>query len=183
MRQKLKTKLSSNTNATLKTERILAIDPGTKIIGYADFEGQNLLDFGLKSFSAYLQIDENLDAIGKAIERLMIEKRPDVIILEKNRFSQITNNLHLMIAIARIKTSAKRRGIRVIEYSPNTVRAVICKDGNATKLELAKAIVSQYPELRLFIINKPNSMLKAFFNITDAIACGRTYLDLTSKTK
>ncbi len=183
MRQKLKTTLSSNINTIPKTERILAIDPGTKIFGYADFEGENLLDFGLKSFDTPLPIERNLNAIEKAVERLIIEKRPDKIILEKNRFSQITNNLRLMMTIARIKAKALKYDIRVIEYAPNTVRAVICKNGNATKLELAKAIVSRYPELRIFIINKPNSTLKAFLNMTDAIACGRTYLDLISTRK
>ena len=84
MRQKLKTMLSSNTNAIPKTERMLAIDPGTRIFGYADFEGKHLLDFGLKSFDSPLPIERNLDAIEKAVERLTIEKRPDTIILEKN---------------------------------------------------------------------------------------------------
>lgn len=183
MRQELKTILSSNTNTILKTERILAIDPGTRMFGYADFEKNTLIDFGLKCFESYRSIQMLLDEIETTVHRLILEKRPNVIILEKNRFSQITQNIRLMMAIGRIKGVAGKYGIRLVEYAPNTVRAVICNNGNATKLELAKAIVGNYPELRLFVLKQTPTALKAFFNITDAIACGRTYLNLLAKNR
>lgn len=177
------TKSNWITSAIRKPDRILAIDPGTKIIGYADFEGKILIDFGLKSFESYRPIQVLLDDIEESVQRLICEKHPNVLILEKNRFSQITQNIRLMLAIGRIKGVAGKYGIRLIEYAPNTVRAVICNNGNATKLELAKAIVGNYPELRLFVLKQTPTALKSFFNITDAIACGRTYLNLLAKNR
>ncbi len=171
------------TGAIRKPDRILAIDPGTRMFGYADFEENVLIDFGLKCFESYRSIQMLLDEIETTVHRLILEKRPNIIILEKNRFSQITQNIRLMLAIGRMKGIAGKYGIRLIEYAPNTVRAVICNNGNATKLELAKAIVSRYPELRLFIQRQPPTALKAFFNMTDAIACGRTYLELIKRSQ
>ena len=41
----------------------------------------------------------------------------------------------------------------------------------------------RYPELRPFILDQPQSTLKALFDITEAIACGKTYLELISRMK
>ena len=171
---------NSNTNPITKKTRILAIDPGTKIMGYADFESGNLVDYGLKLFKPMGKIESLLNEIETVVERLILEKQPTVIILEKNRFSQITNNVRLTLAIARIKSVSKRHRIRLLEFAPNTVRAIVCKNGYSTKSDLAKTIVSRYPEVGLFIRNQSCSSLNLFYNITDAVACGQAFIELNS---
>ncbi|MFH1699221.1 MAG: crossover junction endodeoxyribonuclease RuvC [Candidatus Zixiibacteriota bacterium] len=182
MRLRRKTRFNWSTDATPRMMRILAIDPGTRIMGYADFEDYHLIDYGLKLFKPATKIENLLNDIQNVFERLILEKQPSLIILEKNRFSQITNNIRLTLAIARIKTVAKEHSVRLIEYAPNTVRSVISNNGYATKSELSRAVVNRYPELRIYVQNQSPSSLNTFFNITDAVACGLTYLDLISKT-
>ncbi len=160
--------------------RILAIDPGTKIMGYADFEDSHLVDYGLKLFKPATKIENLLNDIETVIERLVLEKQPTLIVLEKNRFSQITNNVRLTLAIARIRSVAKRHRVKLVEFAPNTIRAIVCKNGYSTKSDLAKTIVSRYPEVGLFIRNQSRSSLNLFFNITDAVACGQAFLELNS---
>lgn len=182
MKPKRKAKSNSITDAIPKRKRILAIDPGTKVLGYADFSGNNLLDYGLKIFGFKSNIKDLINQIASDIERMILEKQPDLIILEKNRFSQITNNVRLMMVIYRIKSLARYYQIKIIEYSPNTIRAIICNNGYATKADLAKVIICHYPGLKIFIRKQPLSALHVFFNITDAVACGKAYLTLESKT-
>lgn len=149
-------------------------------MGYADFENEHLIDYGLKLFKPSAKIESLLNDIEMVIERLVLEKQPVRIILEKNRFSQITNNVRLTLAIARIKSVAKKHRIKIIEYAPNTIRAIVCKNGYSTKSDLAKTIVSRYPEVGFFIKNQSQSSLNRFYNISDAVACGQAYIELNS---
>lgn len=162
-------------------KRILSIDPGTKFMGYADFYDDQLLDYGVKVYRPKSNIKLLLVDIENSIRRLLLEKKPTTVVLEKNRFSQITNNIRLTLAISRIKHIAKKNSIPVIEYAPNTIRSVINQDGNTTKEELARTITSYYPELKYYTRKPSKSNLQIFLNITDAVACGKTYIILNKK--
>jgi len=168
---------SRNPNGYGKTSRILAIDPGTRIMGYADFSNAELVDYGIRYFSPCRRIEQLLDEVELVIKRLILEKQPEVVILEKTGFSQITNNVRLTLVSTRIRTVARRLRIRSVEYSPKTIRTKVSNDGFSTKADIAKIIVSKHPEMRLLIRNQTPSAQKLFFNITDAIACGHAYLD------
>lgn len=183
MNQRTNTISNYNTKVSKNRNRILAIDPGTKIMGYADFENNLLIDYGLRLFKPVRKIEDMLSSIEEVIQRLITEKHPQILIVEKNRFSQITNNVRLTMAIIRIKAIAKRHKIKVIEYAPKTIRAIVTKNGYSTKSDTAKIIVSKYPEIGLLIKNQSQSSLNIFYNITDAIACGQTFIDVNSTNK
>lgn len=180
MSQNKNTTLSSNTNVSRTSSRMLAIDPGTKTMAYADFEDDRLLDYGLRFFKPCRKIEDLLDSIERVIERLIKDKNPDIFVLEKNRFSQITNNVRLTMVILRIKSLARRRNLQVIEYAPKTIRAIITKNGYATKSDTAKVIISKFPEVGHMFRRQSPSSLNRFYNITDAIACGQAYIELHS---
>jgi Holliday junction resolvasome RuvABC endonuclease subunit len=147
-------------------------------MGFADFENDKLIDYGLRFFKPCRKIEDLLDSIERVINRLVNDKKPDILVLEKNRFSQITNNVRLTIVILRIKTLAERHKLKVIEYAPKTIRAIVTKDGFSTKADTAKIIVSKYPEIGHIIKNQTPSSLNRFYNVTDAIACGQAYIEL-----
>lgn len=178
MSQNKNTTLNSNTNVSKRSSRILAIDPGTKTMGYADFDNDKLVDYGLRFFEPCRKIEELLDSIERVIERLIKDKNPEIFVLEKNRFSQITNNIRLTMALMRIKSLAKRRNLVVVEYAPKTIRAIITKNGYATKSDTAKVIISKFPEIGHMFRRQSPSSLNRFYNITDAIACGQAYIEL-----
>lgn len=175
MRLKLRTKLPSITNATQKIERILAIDPGTKYMGFAAFEGTELVDYGVKTLKQGSEgiILEHLEEI---ISRLIMEKKPDVFVLERNSFSQIKQNFRLMLAISRMKHIAKKQGILVFEYDPKTIRKVICNDGNASKIRVAQTIITSFAELKVFLQSDKVLVLRYNLNLLDAVAIGMTFI-------
>ena len=166
-----------------KPSRVLAIDPGTRTLGYADFSEAELIDYGLRYFKSCRRIEQLLDEVEVVISRLILEKQPEVIILEKTSFSQITNNVRLTLVSTRIKSVARRLKTKIVEYSPKTIRAIVSNDGLSTKFDVAKIIVSKYPEMRLLIRNQTPSARNLFFNITDAVACGQAYLDRKSRSR
>ena len=165
-----------------RASRVLAIDPGTRTLGYADFSEVELIDYGLRYFKQCQKIEQLLDDVEVVVGRLILEKQPEVIILEKTSFSQITNNVRLTLVSTRIKSVARQLKIRIVEYSPKTIRAIVSKDGLSTKYDVAKIIVSKYPEMKLLIRNQTPSARNLFFNITDDVACGQAYLEKESRS-
>jgi Holliday junction resolvasome RuvABC endonuclease subunit len=110
------------------------------------------------------------------MSRLIEEKRPEVIVLAQNHFSHIKQNLLLTLAVAKMKAIAKRHGLPVEAYAPNTVRKAVCNDGNATKRQLAQVVAARYTELKAYLESNRKWRERYYQNIFDAIAVGLTYL-------
>ena len=155
--------------------RILAVDPGTKHMGFAAFEGTELVDYGVKTIR---QGSETviLRHVEEIISRLINEKQPDYFVLERNTFSQIKQNFRLTLAIAKMKHIAKKRGIPVYEYDPRTIRKEICNDGNASKIRLAQTIVISFDELKVYLQSDKVWVLRYNQNLLDAVAIGMTFI-------
>jgi crossover junction endodeoxyribonuclease RuvC len=156
----------------------LAIDPGTREMGIAFLEDRNLLEYGVKNFRDARSHRELLVPLDALFSRLLSEKQPDVVIIEKNQFSQIKANLLLALAIARIRSLVRKKRISLREYGPRTVRKAVCANGNATKAELARTVAAAYPELRAYLEADRKWKLRYWQNIFDAVALGMAYLKL-----
>ena len=155
--------------------KILAIDPGTKHMGFAAFEGIELVDYGVKTIRQGSEtiILKHLEEI---ISRLIKEKKPDYFVLERNSFSQIKQNYRLTMAISKMKHIAKKRGVLVYEYDPRTIRKEICNDGNASKKRVAQTVVSSFDELNVYLQSNKVWVLRYYLNLLDAVAIGMTFI-------
>ena len=155
--------------------RILAVDPGTKHMGFASFEGTELVDYGVKTIRQGSE-EIILDHIEEIFRRLIKEKTPDYLVLERNTFSQIKQNFRLTLAISKMRHIAKRLGVLVYEYDPRTVRKEICNDGNASKLRVAQTIVTSFDELKVYLHSDKVWVLRYNLNLLDAVAIGMTFI-------
>jgi Holliday junction resolvasome RuvABC endonuclease subunit len=156
---------------------VLAIDPGTREMGYAHFDGLELIDYGVRNLRT--QHRHRQAVFGKVdpiVLRLLQEKRPDVVILEKNRFSQIRSNVRLALTVYRIRSLATRRRVPVVEYDPRTVRRVVCNNGNCRKMEVARTVAVRFPELKVYLSSDRKWKVRYYLNLFDAVACGLAYL-------
>lgn len=164
---------SSPINGTKSQGRsLLAIDPGTKLVGYAHFKGADLIDFGVVSVQTSLPIRHLLQIHGDLIERLIGEKKPDLVVLEKNVFSNISQNLRLVLVIGRAKAVARSLKIEVQELAPRTIRSLIANDGNASKADIMKLIVSKYRQTKPYATIGSQTSIAFHQNAFDAIAAG-----------
>ena len=77
---------------------ILAIDPGTKLLGFAHFVDNHLVDSGVRTIAQGDGLPDVFVSIDTVVSRFFEEKRPDILVLESNPFSQISQNLRLAIA-------------------------------------------------------------------------------------
>jgi Holliday junction resolvasome RuvABC endonuclease subunit len=71
-----------------------------------------------------------------------------------------------------IKAVAKRKGLQVISFAPSTVKKYICKDGRADKREVAKVVISKYPELKVYLTQDRKWKEDYWLNVFDAVALG-----------
>lgn len=160
---------------------LLAIDPGHREIGYAHFDGDELVDYGVKSLRRQRPKKNPLLVLRAVMKRLTEEKAPSVIAVEKNSFAHINQNLPVMQVIKIIHQIAARYTIPVTEFAPNTIKKEVCNDGRATKRDVAKFICARYPELLAYRDTDKAWRERFYSNMFDAIACGLTYLKLHGK--
>lgn len=155
---------------------LLALDPGTRHLGFAAFDAFELVDYGIRNVKGQSTVESMLVAVERAVRRMICEKRPYALAVEKNNFSQIQQNVRLTMAISRMTAVAKRSRVRVFEFDPRTIRKAVCNDGNATKRELARIITASYPEMRAYLESNRRWRERYYQNAFDAIACGLTFL-------
>jgi Holliday junction resolvasome RuvABC endonuclease subunit len=159
----------------------MAIDPGTRAIGYAEFAGTDLVDYGVRIIRRSPGVKGTLDAVEALIQRLVREKRPQLMVIEKNNFSASLQNTRLVMAVYRMKSVARRARIPVQEIAASTARKVVCGNGYATKRDVAKVLRSRYPELSIYIDPLNRQRQQLFLNLFDAVACGLAFVKRTAQ--
>jgi len=160
---------------------LLAIDPGTQYLGYAALDAAKLVDFGVKSIRQG-GLPVILGHVEEILNRMLIEKKPSVLVFERNQFSQATSNYRLIRVIQKIESSSKSHRVPCHGLNARTIRRVVTGNGNARKLDAAKSVMSRFPETRYYLRGRTGSQERYFGNMFDAIACGVAFLQLHPPT-
>lgn len=150
---------------------ILAIDPGTKALGFAVFKGVYLEYYGVKTFKRRSPLHALLADISWFITSLIIRYKPECFAIEQTFLIQPGAEL-LNVAAQEIKSAAKQHALTVYEYNPVKVRAAICQLEKATKFAAAQVIAEQFPELGRFLRRPTKWETLYWAHMFDAIAVG-----------
>jgi crossover junction endodeoxyribonuclease RuvC len=124
--------------------RILGLDPGSAHTGWGvvDCSGANLRARGWGRISPPRgELGERLVFIARAVERLVGEHRPDLVVLERVFHGKNSRSL-IVLAEARgaILAAVARDGIRIAEVTPAMVKSVVTGDGRADKQRVERMI-------------------------------------------
>ena len=152
--------------------KILAIDPGTKYMGVALVENGVLIHSGVKVIRNRRSPHETLWACRKIILRLINDFHPHILVVEKTFFAKSKNTALLNVLVDEIRNIGRRKGLQVIGFAPSTVKKRICGNGRAGKEEVARVIVSKYPELKVFLTQDRKWKERYHQNMFDAVALG-----------
>lgn len=155
-----------------KKLKVLAIDPGTREMGVALLEDGALIYQGVKTIRRKKSPHETLRAGRKIILRLINDLKPNVLAVEKTFFSNNRNSALLNVFADEIRAVGKRKGLKVLAFAANTVKKAICRNGRASKEELARAVVSKYPELNVYLGQDRKWKSRYHANMFDAVALG-----------
>jgi Holliday junction resolvasome RuvABC endonuclease subunit len=159
--------------------RILAIDPGTRFMGVAVLENDDLIYATVKLVrDKKMSRTEILKKAKTIIADLILDYDPQILAVEKAFFVQSKESSLLTFLTDQIKHLGKKEGLRVYSYSPTTARKYICHKGRATKMKAALTIATDYyPWLyRFYEKDFEKSWWEDTYwtNMFDAIALGLT---------
>jgi len=153
-------------------KKVLAIDPGTWEMGIAFLEKGKLIYHGVKSIKREKSPHETLKEGRKIILRLIKDFRPNTLVVEKAFFANNRNASLLNVFVDEIKAIARRKKLRLLSYAPSTVKKAICGNGRASKEEVARVIVSKYPELKVYLTQDRAWKERYHQNMFDAVVLG-----------
>lgn len=122
--------------------RILAIDPAIRNTGYAVIQGDHrqrqALDYGTLSLPAKLPQSECLLAIRNHIGELIAKWQPDECAIERIIYVQShTTAITMGSARAAAILAAAEHGVKIMEYSPKSVKLAAVGNGSARKEQVA----------------------------------------------
>ena len=152
--------------------KILAIDPGTRYMGVAFLDVGALIYCGVKVIRNRKSPHDILWACRKIILRLIKDFRPQILVVEKTFFAQNKNTALLNVLVDEIRNIGRRKGLQVLSFAPSTLKKKICGNGRASKEEVARVVVSKYPELKVFLTQDRKWKERYHQNMFDAVALG-----------
>jgi Holliday junction resolvasome RuvABC endonuclease subunit len=155
-------------------QRILAIDPGTKYIGFALLEKEKLVHYGVKTIPRLQTSKETLKEGKRIVSRLMDDFRPDILVVEKTFFANNKDSVLLNTFTAQIRRIGKRKGLKTASIATNTARKHVCGNGAASKEEVAQVIALKYPQLKPYLTSDRKWKEKYHRNMFDAVALAIT---------
>lgn len=155
-----------------KGRRTLAIDPGTRYMGVAVLDGDNLVHHGVVSLRKGGSPHERLREARGAVLTLIRDFGPAVLAVETAFFANNRNTALLNILVDEVQAVGRRRGLGVVAYAPSTIKRRIAGNGRANKRDVAEAVVRRFPDLRPYLSEDGCSRARYHSNMFDAVAVG-----------
>ena len=125
---------------------VIGVDPGLATVGYgilAQRDGKVIpLTYScIRTSPANGGTPERLEVIFDAISTLLDEYAPGCMAMEKLFFSRnVTSALGVAEVRGVIMLAARKRGIPVVEYTPNQVKQAVTGSGKADKRQVQEMI-------------------------------------------
>jgi crossover junction endodeoxyribonuclease RuvC len=129
--------------------RILGIDPGVAIVGYAvvNMSGSvvEIVDYGsIQTAQEKLHVDR-LCEVGRDIQHVVSTYSPDELSIERLFFSK---NVKTALAVAEARGVLLERvrslGVDVFEYSPQEVKIALTSHGLSTKRQVQEMVMKVF---------------------------------------
>src|SRR5437016_1003079 len=106
---------------TQKHRRILAIDPGTRLMGVGFLDDGKLVYHAVKVIAKGRSPQQTLQRARHAVLRLIDDLAPEVIAVERTFFSNNRNAALLNVLFDEIRSIARRKGLHFVSYAPSTI--------------------------------------------------------------
>lgn len=127
--------------------KILGVDPGTNILGYAvlEVDGKNLkvLSFGVFHLEKYEDHHEKLKEIFLQLQEIIETYLPKQLAIEAPFYGK---NVQSMLKLGRAQgvamAAAMTMGLDIQEYAPKKIKQSITGNGNASKEQVAAMLES-----------------------------------------
>lgn len=131
----------------MKEKIILGLDPGTSVMGYGIIcikgVSISLLQYGVIHLNKYAGHELKLKKIFERVLNLLDEYHPDEVALEAPFYGK---NVQSMLKLGRAQgvamSAALHRSVPIVEYAPKKVKQSVTGNGNASKEQVARMLMS-----------------------------------------
>jgi crossover junction endodeoxyribonuclease RuvC len=131
----------------IKEKIILGLDPGTNVMGYGvimvEGKGPRVLQFGVIQLDKYESHELRLKKIFERVLALVDDFNPDEVALEAPFYGK---NVQSMLKLGRAQgvamSAALSREIPITEYAPKKVKQSVTGNGNASKEQVARMLMT-----------------------------------------
>jgi Holliday junction resolvasome RuvABC endonuclease subunit len=148
---------------------ILGINPGSRYLGIAVFHGPELLDWRVKVFKGKW-CKEKMKRIAKIVSQFIEQYQDNALAIKKLNPSRSSGNLNRLVS--QIKGIARRKKLKVYQYSIKDLEAFFSDGERMNKKKLAEIIASEYPVL-LHELGKEKSHKNPYhIRMFEAVALG-----------
>ena len=125
--------------------RVLGIDPGSRLTGWALVESSgaklHVLGVGVAAPSAAGTLATRLGSIAEEVDRLITAWTPESVAVERAFVGRnIASALRLGEVRGAVLAVAGRRGLAVVDYPPATVKLAVAGSGAAQKDAVARGV-------------------------------------------
>lgn len=155
--------------------RIIGVDPGLNITGFGLIEDNNevlkIINAGFIKTSSRELMQKRLDKIYSGILKIILEYKPEILVLEKifSHYKHPATAISLGYARGAVCLAAGRTGIPIKDFSAKRVKKAVTGSGSASKHQVQKMIQ------HLFNLKEPTR----YYDTSDALALALSYKYLT----
>jgi crossover junction endodeoxyribonuclease RuvC len=153
------------------TKRILGLDPGLAILGFAALECPDqpapgleahqcltILDFGIIQTPAHTALGDRLCILYSDLQSVITQLQPDLVALEKLFFYRMGNTIAVAQARGVILLAIAQAKLPLVEFTPAQIKQALTGYGNADKQQVQQAVASEF---RLSQIPQPDDAADA----------------------
>ena len=152
-----------------KEPNILAVNPGTKYLGLAVFQGTDLVYWAVKVLKGKWS-REKIRRAEKILSDLIDQHNVTVMTLKRLHSSRSSRNLNCLVAS--IERLAKKKGLRLRHYTLSDLKNFLAPDLRVTKLDLAGLVAARYRFLLPHLEGERKHRHLYFLQMFEAIAAG-----------
>src|SRR5437868_8585483 len=126
---------------TNKNSHILGVAPCTRGFGFALFDGDKLINWGVKTASG----NKNRESLAK-LKSLIVHYTPGVIVLEDASAKDSRRSARIRKLGVQLVALAKSQKVKMTLFSRTQVRKAFFAGGQGTKDALAEIVANRFPE-------------------------------------
>jgi len=124
---------------------ILAVNPGSRYLGFAVFQGTELIDWGIKNIRGD-RLKNKIAMVQKALSDLIDRYAPDSLMIKKLHSSRTSSGLNKLVD--EIKKLGRQKKLKIHQYTIEDIESSFSgDDGKINKTQMAELVVQQYPFL------------------------------------
>jgi Holliday junction resolvasome RuvABC endonuclease subunit len=147
--------------------KIIGINPGTRYLGIAVFDGPELMDWRIKVLEGKWS-NEKIKKATEILTDIVNQYEPSALAIKKLYPSRMTENL--LRLVNKIKEYSKRNKLKLYQYSIKEIERLFIKDVKLNKRNLIEAMVKLYPVLHHDLESERSHRNAYYFRSFEAVA-------------